>query len=245
MINLSFLKRHKQDKPQFGVFGDYPSWEAALADSAPYKTDLKIYHNICDRIRAGKAASGRNPMPLLAGLALLQGPAHVLDFGGNLGMMYFEIDRLAPGKIASWHIADLPEVASYGNANLAGDKLRFITDWASERPNLVLSSHALQCIERPYKTLSSLLETGPDVLILHELPVAPNRRFAVQHLLPELGGVRPIQILEEAALTEATQGYDLLSEVTLPTWASFPNTRQVARIYKRRLVQNEPTKDYI
>jgi putative methyltransferase (TIGR04325 family) len=188
MINLSFLKRHKQDKPQFGVFGDYPSWEAALADSAPYKTDLKIYHNICDRIRAGKAASGRNPMPLLAGLALLQGPAHVLDFGGNLGMMYFEIDRLAPGKIASWHIADLPEVASYGNANLAGDKLRFITDWASERPNLVLSSHALQCIERPYKTLSSLLETGPDVLILHELPVAPNRRFAVQHLLPELGG---------------------------------------------------------
>jgi hypothetical protein len=74
-----------------GIFGDYPTWEAAMADSSPYETDLKAYRAIVERIRRGEAESGRNLLPILAGVLLAGGK--VIDYGGNLGAIYFEVVR--------------------------------------------------------------------------------------------------------------------------------------------------------
>jgi hypothetical protein len=105
------------------VFGDYPSWEAAKADSSPYATDIKAYGAIVERIRLGEVKSGRNLLPILAGILLAGGK--VIDYGGTLGAIYFEAARIISSRIEWWRIVDLPDVAEYGNARFADGKLAF------------------------------------------------------------------------------------------------------------------------
>jgi len=219
-------------------FGDYPTWEAALADAAPYQTDLNAYGAITERIRRGEATSGRNLMPILAGVLL--GGGKVIDYGGNLGFIYFEVARLMASRIEWWRIVDLPRVVDYGNAHLADGKLAFFdaADKALDggAPDVVICSHTLQILVEPYATLTSLLEKEPEILILHELPVG-RERIMIQRLPPALGGgAFPARILSEAKLDDATSRYKMIAEMNLPAWAPFEGVRQVARLYKRKAV---------
>jgi putative methyltransferase (TIGR04325 family) len=224
---------------RYGVYGDYASWDHALAASAPYETDLVSYGTITDRVRRGVATSGRNFLPILAGVSLLDEPAYILDFGGGLGMQYFEINHLIPSRIGRWCVVDKTSVVEHGRTKFADEKLSFFNSVEAavdhQKPNLILASHTLQYLETPYAALKSLLANQPEVLILHELPLATRQRFMVQHLLPELGGgLRPVQLITEIALAEAVVGYEIVTEMSLPDWAHVKHARQVARLYRRR-----------
>lgn len=224
-----------------GLFGDFPDWASALAASKPYETDLAVYGQITNRVRLGKAGSGRNLMPILAGIALASdtGVNRVLDFGGNLGVVYFDIARLVPDRIAEWRVVDCQEVVSYGSANYANGKLAFFTSLEAAcrdfAPNMVLCSHTLQYLEEPYDTLAMLSALKPAVIVLHELPVAQRERFMIQRLPEGLGGTeRPIQILSSSRLAAALSSYDLIAETDLPPWDPRIDARHAAQVFRRR-----------
>ena len=220
--------------------GDYPSWEAALNESAPYRTDLSVYARITEEIRAGESTSSRILGPLLSGILLAGGTARVLDFGGNLGQVYFDASRLVGDHIESWSVVDLPDVVSLGSARFADRKLRFFATiddvLAMETPNVVLCFHVLQYLESPFELLGRLTSFGPPVIVLNELPVGDRERFMVQHLLPALGGgSRPVRILCAEQITAALADYELVEEIGLPAWdPTLVDARHVSRLYRRR-----------
>ena len=225
-----------------GLFGEFPDWASALAASKPYETDLTVYGEITDKVRLGKAGSGRNLMPILAGIAMAfeSGASRVLDFGGNLGVVYFDVARVLPDCISEWRVVDCQEVVSYGNANYANGKLAFFTSLESACrdfiPTMVLCSHTLQYLERPYDTLAMLSSFKPAVIVLHELPVAERERFMIQRLPEGLGGTeRPIQILSSGRLAAALSSYDLIADIDLPPWDPYIDARHAAQVFRRRL----------
>jgi putative methyltransferase (TIGR04325 family) len=220
--------------------GDYPNWEAALSASAPYKTDLRVYGRLTEEVRIGQKRSSRLLSPLLTAILMAGGQARVLDFGGNLGFVYFDACRLAASNIDWWHVVDLQEIVTYGNQNFSNQKLRFFASIdqavAVGTPNIVLCFHVLQYLASPFEYISTLMSLSPALFVLHEFPIADRQRFMVQHLLPELGGgSRPVRIFSEREIAEAFVGYDLLEEIVLRPWdRALVGARQVARIYRRR-----------
>jgi len=220
--------------------GDYPSWEAARAASAGYRNDLVIYGRLTEEIRTGVGTSSRILSPLLAGMLLAGGRARVLDFGGNLGQVYFDACRQADAHIESWSVVDLADVVALGNARFADAKLGFfptIEDaLARANPNVVLCFHVLQYLESPAEYLSRLTASSPAAVVLNELPVGERERFMVQHYLPELGGgLRTVRIFSDAQLAAALPDYELIEEIGLAPWDPLlVGVRHVSRVYRRR-----------
>jgi putative methyltransferase (TIGR04325 family) len=220
--------------------GDYRSWQAALAASASYQTDLAVYGQLAEQVRLGRRNSSRILSPLLSAILLVGGRARVLDFGGNLGLVYFDVARLADDCIDWWKIVDLPDIVVHGNQHFADQKLRFFSTIeeasAPDKPNIVLCFHVLQYLESPFEYVSRLLSLAPDIVVLHEFPVADRERFMVQHLMPELGGrSRPIRIFSQNDVAAAFVDFDLVEEIELPPWdRSLVGARHVARIYRRK-----------
>jgi putative methyltransferase (TIGR04325 family) len=236
--------RARSDDPPVrcdGLFGDFPDWASASAASKPYETDLTVYGQITDKARLGEGRSGRNLLPILAGIALASddGVTRVLDFGGNLGFVYFDLVRALPNRISEWRVVDCQDVVSYGTANYANDKLAFFTSVESAcrdfAPNMVLCSHTLQYLEEPYETLATLSALKPAVIVLHELPVAERERFMIQRLPEGLGGTeRPVQILSSGRLAAALSSYELIAEMDLPAWDAELDARHAAQVFRRR-----------
>jgi putative methyltransferase (TIGR04325 family) len=232
---------HSERPDVHELFGDFPDWAAALTASMPYQTDLAIYGQITDKIRSGESASGRNLMPILAGIAMASdsGATRILDFGGSLGMVYFEVARILPESLPEWRVVDSEEVVSEGTLNYADGKLAFFasieaacSDFA---PNMVLCSHTLQYLDDPYDALATLSALKPAVIVLHELPLADREQFMIQRLPEALGGTaRPVQILSADRLGAALSSYDLIAEIDLPTWDPYIDARHVAQVYRRR-----------
>lgn len=221
--------------------GDYPSWEAAFAASASYRNDLVVYGRLTEEIRMGVGTSSRILSPLLAAILLAGGRARVLDFGGNLGQVYFDARRRVATHIEFWSVVDLADVVALGNARFADTKLRFfptIEDaLAGGIPNVVLCAHVLQYLQSPFEYLSRLTSCAPAAIVLNEFPVGKRERFMVQHYLPELGGgLRTVRIFSEAQIAAALAGYDLIEEIALAPWdPTLVDVRHVSRVYHRRV----------
>jgi putative methyltransferase (TIGR04325 family) len=202
-----------------------------------------VYGEITDRVRLGESGSGRNLMPILAGMAVAldNGGVRVLDFGGNLGVVYFDAARVVSDCIAEWHVVDCKEVVRHGDVNYADDKLTFFTSLEAAcqefSPNMVLCSHTLQYLEKPYDTLAMLSALNAAAIVLHELPVAERERFMIQRLPEGLGGTeRPIQILSSGRLAAALSGYELIADTDLPPWDPDIDARHAAQVFRRRRV---------
>jgi putative methyltransferase (TIGR04325 family) len=221
------------------ITGDYPSWQAALDASAPYETDLAIYGRLAEEMRAGTRKSSRVLSPLLSAILLAGERARVLDFGGNLGFVYFDVCRLASKSIDSWNVVELPQIVAHGNRHFADQRLRFFPtleeSLGSSCPNIVLCFHVLQYLQSPFEVLSRLLSLSPEIVVIHEFPMADRERFMVQHLMPELGGgSRPVRIFNRYDVAKAFVDYELVEEIELPPWDStLVGAHQVARLYRR------------
>jgi putative methyltransferase (TIGR04325 family) len=176
-------------------------------------------------------------MPLLAAFGLLEGKANVLDFGGGLGMVYFELARILADRINSWTVTELPEISSYGNQHLADGRLTFTDKEPVDQPDFVIASHVVQYLAKPYDALSKLANLNPKIIVLHELPLSTKGpQFGIQSLLAELGGgIRPVQFLVSDTIQSAMPDFTLLAEIDLPRWApDVIDTKHVAQLYLRK-----------
>lgn len=217
-------------------YGNYSTWEEALSDSNAYSPSLNHYKAITDKIKSRNEPSGRNLMPILGGLLLSDGK--VLDYGGNLGMMYFAVQSHNSKFITKWNVVDTFDTVKFAREHYQDDVLKFYDSLddavSAARPSMILCSHTLQYLESPYETLNALARLGADVIVLHELPISINERILLQRFPTTLGsGTFPARILSESKIAHELNQYKLICEINLPEWAPVFDVRQVARIYTK------------
>lgn len=188
--------------------GDYPAWEAAVADSTGYDAAviLERTRTALSRVKQGEAVYERDSVlfdeihyawPLLAGLmwtaARHGGKLVVLDFGGSLGSTWFQNrDLLRRLPSVRWNVVEQPAYVAVGQREFADDTLRFYAGVracvAEQAPNVIVLSGVLQYLEQPYDLLDELQQLTTADLIIDRTPfwAGDRDRLCVQHVPPEI-----------------------------------------------------------
>jgi putative methyltransferase (TIGR04325 family) len=119
---------------RYGFFGNYPTWDAAVAAANPavaaanpYETDFFIYGPMAEAIKRGDQEPNLTFLAVLSGILLAGNRVRILDFGGGLGVGYLRIARTIPERIKWWRVVELPPVVEYGKLHFADEKLSFFT----------------------------------------------------------------------------------------------------------------------
>lgn len=176
--------------PGIHLSGDYPSWDAALADSTGYDADVILEKTKAAllAVKRGEAIYERDSVlfdeiqyawPLLAGLmwvaAQQDGSLNVLDFGGSLGSTYFQNRHFLAGlRQVRWNIVEQPQQVAVGKRWFEDEQLRFYASLAecltATQPQVILLGSVLQYLEQPYDLLDELAATPCPHLILDRTP---------------------------------------------------------------------------
>jgi putative methyltransferase (TIGR04325 family) len=185
-MTLADTTEPASDDPHVWFRGRYASWEEARAASTGYDQPA-----ILEKVRAatlkvvrGEAACERDSVAFdrveystsLLACLLYVASRHgnrleVIDFGGSLGSSYWQNRKmLAHLSLTRWSVVEQPHFLAVGQAEIAGDILRFeptvdacLTACA---PNVLLLSSVLQYLEDPYRSLADLLAHGVPFVIL-------------------------------------------------------------------------------
>jgi putative methyltransferase (TIGR04325 family) len=183
--------------------GDYASWAQAEAASRGYGTQ-EILHRTTQaarKVKSGQAAFERDGVafeemechfPLAWALmrsAVRHRRLHVLDFGGSLGSVYFQLRHLI-GSIPSlkWAVVEQPAHVKVGTQEFANNELSFHCTMedacTDQRFDVLLLSGVLQCLPDPMGFLDAALAHGIPSIILERTPFMTDgkTRLTVQHV---------------------------------------------------------------
>ena len=192
---------------EYGFFGDYSSWEEAMKDSVGYDSDiiLEKVKNSLLQVKEGKAIYERDSVlfdkieysfPVLATLLKIalenDGKLSVLDFGGSLGSSYYQCkDFLGDIKELRWSIVEQPNFVECGKQYFENDQLKFYEDietcFKYERPNVILLSGVIQCLENPYSLVEYIINSNFDYILVDITAFFKNNlheRLTVQKVPP-------------------------------------------------------------
>ncbi|TNE78342.1 MAG: methyltransferase, TIGR04325 family [Bacteroidetes bacterium] len=201
---IQWLKR-KSAKSGYGYFGDYPSWEAATADSKGYDQD-GITQKVVEASRAvrdGKANYERDGqtyrddfqwdlLPWLNELAQKKSNLQVLDFGGALGSHYYPVKKLFPNLNLNWVIVEQESFSDLGKAEFETDKLHFASNlkeaWVYGPYDVIILGCVLPYLDKPYEVLKELKAFNPEAILIDKHPVikGDKDRLTVQHISPDI-----------------------------------------------------------
>jgi putative methyltransferase (TIGR04325 family) len=179
--------------------GDYPSWQAAVADCSGYDHPLILekVRNTLLRVKNGEIAGERDSMPLakieysFPLLVALNYAArrsgnrlNVLDFGGSLGTSYFQNRGMLHGlQEFHWSVVEQPHFVEEGRRSFADHELSFypgVTSALAEQGvNFALFSSVLQYLEQPEKILSEIFARPPEFIMLDRTPVILSGRSRI------------------------------------------------------------------
>jgi len=192
-----------------GHRGNYDSFADALAACGTAGGEEKNVvdtvagwtHAIRDRAGGGRALplDDRSLQNLAALLIALQGPrrddVRVLDFGGALGGLYYQLRDFVPRRRSlSWVVSETPTMAERGTRDFATDELSFVSDVAALKgwkPDIIIASGSLQCVPDPPATLKALSLLA-DHLILNRIPLVAGStdRLTIHHVDPTVYAAR-------------------------------------------------------
>lgn len=210
------LKRFKRSR--YGFEGHYPSYEAALkaCGTAGYHDEVIVAKTL-ERLLALKDELQRHPdridvrtQQVLSALLLPIEQRHdpqilrVLDFGGALGNLYFQLKRfLPPGLTVRWVVVDTPVTVAAGRQHLEDEHLTFQSDLSEVTGpfDVIVVSSSLQYMERPTETLRDLVALEGRYLLINRTPflAGPDDRLTVQRVPPEIyTGSYPAWFLSES-----------------------------------------------
>ncbi|MNY08418.1 hypothetical protein D3C86_1412720 [compost metagenome] len=197
----------KRLKPRtWGFFGDYPTYEAALAacGGEGYHSE-EIVAKTLEGLRQLRATCEAAPercdartQSVLAALVLpltgrkIADRLRVLDFGGALGNLYVQVSRfLPPGLEVRWDVVETPVTAQAGKRHLADAHLTFSADLAEHEADaydVVISSSCLQYTDQPVETFARLCRLSTDFILLNRVPLIPGEkdRLTIQKTHPSV-----------------------------------------------------------
>lgn len=196
-------------KINYGFFGNYSCFSAALNDSSGYDSDiiLEKTKNALLKVKRGEAVYERDSVlfdeihyswPLLTGLlkaACENGNRlSVLDFGGSLGSSYFQNREMLSGLGSlKWSIVEQPHYVACGKKYFQSNELVFYDDLNTcilqEQPDVLLASSVLQYLEKPYVILSQIIESELKWIIIDRTPFLFNDKkdlLTVQKVPPSV-----------------------------------------------------------
>jgi len=177
----------------YGYFGDYPTFEAAMADcKTDGYSDLSIVETVSQRTREIRERSSARAASQLVDGRVLQNLAatllaistvprrrlSVLDFGGGLGIHYFQLGPFLPAGVeVSWLVCETTAMAAEGRERFASNGLKFVSslDEAQGPFDVVISSGAIQCVPDPTETLAKHAAVS-DQLLFNRLPLTASAR---------------------------------------------------------------------
>ena len=231
--------KKKRKASRYGWHGDYPSWEAAAAETAGYGSDgiLERVRQAALSVRNGDAVFERDSVlfdrpdynwPLLANLnwvaARSGGTLNVLDFGGALGSTWFQNRQFLEAFNVTWSIVEQPHFVAAGQRDLADDRLHFAASiedvLAARTPGLFLASGVMQYLEEPAVVLDALRKHDFRFVIFDRTATTTRRtsRITVQRVPPEIYPASyPARFLSDRdLLVPLAEHYRILSE-----WKSY------------------------
>jgi putative methyltransferase (TIGR04325 family) len=100
---------------------------------------------------------------------------HVLDFGGACGAHYFLARAVLPSACRlKWLVVETPEMAQRAGTVLSSDELEFssnLSDAADsmKRIDLLHTSGTLQCVDKPYDSLLTLVSVSASHILFNRL----------------------------------------------------------------------------
>jgi putative methyltransferase (TIGR04325 family) len=224
------VKRYlsRPDGPLPGVIctGDYASWAEAMANCTGYSAPVIVERTCASllKVKSGEAVFERDSVlfdaaeysfPVLTGLlrvALINGGRlSVLDVGGSLGSSYFQFRKfLVPSTTLEWSVVEQPAHVSCGREHFESSELHFFDTIeeciARHRPNVLLLSGVLQCLEDPYGALDNFLAYRlPHVIIDRTAFLAADRDRLTVETVPEwiYPATYPSWFLSETKVTGA------------------------------------------
>lgn len=228
---------YRKPKKIYGFFGDYTSWEEALADSTGYDSDV-IFNKVKDallQVRDGKAIYERDSVlfdhieysfPVLAALLKValknDGKLSVLDFGGSLGSSYYQCkDFLADLNSLCWNIVEQYKFVECGKKYFENDQLKFYSTIGECLSNgiidVVLISGVIQYLKEPYELIQKLLNYEPPYIIFDITAMFSDEtpdRLTVQKVTPLIYDASyPAWILNRGKILNLLgQKYDVVFE---------------------------------
>lgn len=209
LLPPAIFRALKRLKPmQYGWFGNYPNWQAAVADSGGYDQQniLEKVALAVQQVKEGKAAFERDSVlfdkpdynwPFIATLMYVaakhEGKLEILDFGGSLGSSYFQNRAFfAHLKSVSWNVVEQAHFVKTGQEKFSSEQLHFYQDipecLRNNKIETLLLSSVLQYIEKPYDLLNEMFAFDFKTIIVDRMPfnTAPADRISVQKVHPSV-----------------------------------------------------------
>jgi putative methyltransferase (TIGR04325 family) len=182
--------------------GDYSTW-----NEAEKNCEKVALSNVLDRVLAATLKiqkgesnergvfSGRqrfNPYLIsVFSLAAVEngGRLDVLDFGGSLGISYFESrDYLRDIPALCWSIVEFPSIVEAGKKHFQTEELAFYESLdkylQDHSPNVIVASGVLQYLPDPWSVIARLLGIGAQYVLIARTGTAASEKdvLTVQHV---------------------------------------------------------------
>lgn len=227
-VPRAMLRRLSYPRVQFSTFDE--AWEAAAHDRyAGHETEsIDIHLGLMEKLRP----SDPNVLKHLNAIAS-DGRMSVLDFGGNVGNLYYSYrPHLPAGAELDWTVVDLAAVTSVG-LRLARERnvseLRFVNSLkeAADHPDVLLASGSLHYWEESIASWLNALPKLPRHVIVNRSPVHEMHPTFITVQQTATYAV-PCVVHNRAELIEAfaEQGYSLVDAWAAPelslTFTFFP-----------------------
>jgi putative methyltransferase (TIGR04325 family) len=212
--------------------GPYSSWNAALADSSGYDSELILARALQGTLIAMENEysyerdgivfnDGQYSWPILCGLLWVSardGRLDVLDFGGSLGGTYLQHKKFFNSMTnVVWNIIEQDHVVDAAKKYINYKPLNFYTQIANcmkeSNPNAVLFSSVLQYLDKPEMIVSELQTVNAKYLIIDRTPINNEElnKVFVQRVPPNIYDASyPVNIFSKKYFLEV-----LFSEWTL------------------------------
>ena len=103
----------------------------------------------------------------------------VVDYGGVLGIHYFQARGVLPADLSmKWMVVEAEDTAKAGNNFFSNQELSFISelDGVSANPDIIIAGNSLQYSADPYAVLSTFKSIAPLFIILDHLPLSNHPR---------------------------------------------------------------------
>ena len=197
-----------RNKEEYGWYGNYQTWEAALNASTGYDS-ATILNKVKDallKVKNNEAAFERDSVlfydieyawPILSSLlwvaAQRQGKLNVLDFGGSLGSTFFQHKKFLNALDVKWNIVEQENFVTAGKKHFEDSRLHFYLTpkecLDENQIDVVLLSSVLPYIKEPYKMLQEIIELNIPFMIFDKMPFleqGTNDLLTVQKVHPSI-----------------------------------------------------------